>query len=227
VPLKDIAGGAYDASITDWFKQAATYGHPFFFVLDVEMNGTWEPYSVGRNGNTPADFVAMWRHVHQLAVRAKASNVTWVWALNVDPRGMFTPYRSLYPGGRYVDWTGLDGYNSNGRENFPWLFGSSYRTLLQTAPTKPIMITQTGSVEGGNGKAAWITNALARLPTAYPQVKAFLWFNWRINKSGRWFDWEIESSRAAQRAFAAGIASPYFLAGGAFGNLAPGKVPTP
>ena len=52
-------------------------GPPVLPPLDVEMNGTWEPYSPGVNGNTAADFVAMWRHLHDLADQAGATNVTW------------------------------------------------------------------------------------------------------------------------------------------------------
>lgn len=228
VSLKDIAAGAHDASINAWFREAAAYGHPFFLIVDAEMNGNWEPYSPGQNGNTAADFVAAWRHIHDLAETAGANNVTWVWAPNVDPTGKFTAYAQLYPGAAYVDWTGLDGYNMTGDQTFAWLYGTSYKTLLQLAPNKPIMITQIGSVDGKIGKAAWITDALStQLPTNFPQIKALLWFNWRIYESGRWFNWEIESSQPSQRAFAAAIASPYYLPGGTFGNLSRDKVPIP
>lgn len=220
VPLAAIAAGQYDASITTWFQQAAAWGHPFFLILDVEMNGTWEPYSPGNNGNTAADFVAAWRHMHDLAVAAGATNVTWVWAPNVDPTGKFTPYSQLYPGDTYVDWTGLDGYNKTGTQSFGWLYGPSYKALLQMAPDKPIMVTQVGSVEGGIGKAAWITDALeTQLPTNFPQIKAFLWFNWRIYENGAWQPWEIESSASSQQAFANGISSSYYAPGGSFGQL--------
>lgn len=226
--LAGIASGKYDSSITTWFEQAAAWGHPFFLILDVEMNGSWEPYAPGRNGNTAADFVAMWRHVHALADAAGAKNVTWVWAPNVDPTGRFAPYWQLYPGRDYVDWTGLDGFNDNGNESFAWLYGSSYKALLKLAPAKPIMITQMSSIEGGIGKAAWITDALStQLPTNFPQIKALLWFNWRFYQGGRWLDYEIESSKASRAAFAAGIASPYYFAGGTFGDLTHQKVPIP
>jgi len=80
---------------------------------------------------------------------------------------------------------GLDGFNQDGNETFAWLFGSSYANLLQIAPTKPIMITQTGSVE--TGKAAWITEALpTRCRRTFPQIKALVWFNWRIYENNAW-----------------------------------------
>jgi chitodextrinase len=224
VPLRDIAAGMYDSYLTAWVQQAAAWGHPFFLLPDVEMNGTWAPYSPGVNGNTPSDFVNMWRHLHDLATVAGATNITWVWCPNVDPQNIFTPYEQLYPGHAYVDWTCLDGFNFDGKSTFSWLFGSSYQKLLQIAPGKPVMISQTGSVEGGNGKAAWITDALStQLPTSFPNVKAFLWFNWRIYENGKWWDWPIESSATAQAAFRTAIASPYYAPGGGFGNLLRGS----
>jgi hypothetical protein len=82
------------------------------------------------------------------------------------------------------------------------------------------MITQTSSVEGGTGKAAWITDLLStQLPQNFPQVKALVWFNWRLYQNGTWWPWEIESSPASQAAFKTAIASPYYAPGGAYGNL--------
>ena len=222
VSLAKIAGGAYDSYFRTWMQQAAAWGHPFFLIFDVEMNGTWEPYSPGHNGNTAAQYIAAWRHVHDVAGPAGAKNVTWVWCPNVDPNKMFTPYSQMYPGDAYVDWTGLDGYNKGGTNwrSFSSIFDSSYKNLLQLAPTKPIMISQIASEEKGGSKAAWITDLLTtQLRSRYPQIKAFSWFNWYFNESGIWRNYEIESSATAQAAFKTGIASSYYRAGGGLGSL--------
>jgi beta-mannanase len=183
------------------------------------MNGPWEPYAPGVNGNAPADYVSMWRHVHDLATQAGAGNITWVWCPNVDPNNKYTSYAQLYPGNAYVDWTCFDGYNKTGNESFSDIFSASYQKLLDLAPTKPIMIGETSSVEGGAGKAAWVTDALTQLPTSFPQIKAVVWFNWRIFEANRWWEWPIESSPSTQQAFRAGISSPYYVPGGTFGSL--------
>jgi hypothetical protein len=224
VRLRSIARGRYDASLRTWLRRAAAWGYPFFLRLNAEMNGPWEPYAPGRNGNTATDFIRMWRHFHNLAGRAGATNITWVWCPNVDPWKMFTPYGRLYPGRAYVDWTCLDGYNQSGTQTFNWLFRSSYARLLKLAPRKPVMIAETASVEGGIGKAAWITEALAnQLPNLFPRVKAILWFNWRIYERGTWWEWPIESSAGAQAAFRNAIASAYYVPGGNFRNLRRGS----
>ena len=73
-------------------------------------------------------------------------------------------------------------------------------------PTKPIMVAETASTEFGGSKAHWIRMALRTLPTRFPQIKAFLWFDWNADNE----DWTIGSSPAATAAFAASIAAPYF-----------------
>jgi beta-mannanase len=188
------------------------------------MNGSWYPYSPGVNGNTAASFVAMWRHIHDLFAQAGASNVTWAWVPNVDVNGTMTSMASLYPGEAYVDWTGLNGYNwgsaAGAWMSFSQVFKSSYATLLQIAPTKPVMIGEVASEESGGSKAAWITDMLAtQVPQNFPKIKALLWFNWRIYEKSAYWNWEIESSSTAKTAFQQGIASPYYARGGSFGNL--------
>ena len=50
-------------------------------------------------------------------------------------------------------------------------------------------------------------------------MRAFVWFNWKITENGTTWSWPIESSSTAQSAFASGIGSDYFQAGGGLGSL--------
>jgi hypothetical protein len=223
----DVANGRYDSWLTSQATAMRDFGRPMFLLFDEEMNGTWYSYSPGADGNTPADFVAMWRHVHDIFASVGASNVTWVWCPNVvqslsDGTSTPTPLAQLYPGDAYVDWTGLNGYNWGGSswESFSTVFRPSYEALLRLAPTKPIMIGEVASAEEGGSKAAWISDALtSALPQDFPQVKALLWFNWNVLEKGTRWPWEIESSTASQQAFATGIRSPYYAPSGSFGSL--------
>jgi hypothetical protein len=228
VRLRDLANGVYDSSLRTWAQQVAAWGHPFFLRWNWEMNGNWQPYSPGVNGNTASDFVNAWRHFHDLAVGAGAANITWVWCPNVDPGNIWTPYAQVYPGSAYVDWTCLDGYNKGsiftppGWRSFATIYTSSYNNLLQLAPTKPIMIGEIASEESGGSKAAWITDLLGtQLPANFPKIKALVWFNWRWYQQSLnyWWQYEIESSSSSQTAFHNGIASSYYAQGGSFGNL--------
>jgi hypothetical protein len=76
-----------------------------------------------------------------------------------------------------VDWTCLDGYNKYDAwlglnsiftgSGTNWLY-DSYQEVLSVAPSKPIMIGETASLEAGDGgakKASWI-NDFANLDTS-------------------------------------------------------------
>jgi hypothetical protein len=214
VSLRSIASGAEDSSIRAWARKARAYGHPFFLRFDWEMNGNWFPWgTTPSSANTPADYVAAWRHVHNIFSAQGARNVTWVWCPNVQDQSR-ARYARLYPGAGYVDWTCLDGYNKHFRsKSFSDIYGTAYRYLVKVAPTKPIILGEIGSLEYRPGvKADWISNMLSVLPTSFPRIKAIAWFNWRIDAK----DWEIESSASSQHAFANGIASPYYATASSF-----------
>jgi hypothetical protein len=216
VALSQIANGSYDTALRIWATEAKAWGHPFFLRLDWEMNGGWFPWgTTASNQNTPADYVAAWRHIHDIFTAAGASNVTWVWCPNLEWNES-VPFAELYPGDAYVNWTCLDGYNQDSSStSFSNLYQQSYSDLLKLAPTKPIMIGEVASKEYGAGvKADWISNMLSVLPTNFPKIKAVVWFNWRIADGSTWDDWEIESSSNAQNSFANGIASSYYAPGG-------------
>src|SRR5579859_1433472 len=234
--LASIINGAHDAYLQKFAADAKAWGNPFFLRFDWEMNGNWYPWSEGVNGNTPGQFAQAWRHVHDIFTAAGANNVTWVWCPNIDSIAHIATWAGLYPGDAYVDWTGLDAYNKdpNNWASFQtvmsgagstWL-ANSYQALLSLAPNKPVMLAETASLEAGDGgarKAAWTRDMLAtQLPVNFPAIKAVVWFNWNCEPGSSFV---IESTPAAQSAFAAGIGSSYY-ADNSFGSLPAGtKVP--
>ncbi|MBS1888323.1 MAG: hypothetical protein JSU06_14155 [Actinobacteria bacterium] len=226
--LAEVAAGRHDAYIREFAAAAAAWGHPFFLRFDWEMNGNWFPWGAGVNGNTPADYVAAWRHVHQLFVAAGATNATWVWCPYVDPGATLAAMASLYPGGEYVDWTCLDGYNWGEHPPRRWrsfssLFGPSYREVTETiAPTKPLLVGEFASSEQGGSKAEWIAKAFAALPAEFPRIQGLIWFD----KYEGGMDWPLETSKAATSAFAAGIADTRYRAN-SFGGLSQSPIPPP
>ncbi len=206
--LSRIAAGAHDALISRWASQMAAYGQPVWLRFAHEMNGNWYPWGAGVNGNSPSQYVAAWRHVHDIFVAAGATNVTWVWSPNVVMDG--TPaLSSLYPGDSYVDWVGVDGYNWGATASWSsWqtpdqVFGATLAALTQIS-SRPVVIAESATTEVGGNKAQWIQQFFSMLG-ANPRVKAFVWFN--LNKET---DWRIESSSGAQSAFATGVANPRY-----------------
>jgi hypothetical protein len=220
--LANIIAGKFDVYITSWATAARGWGHPFFLRFDWEMNADYFPWSVGANGNTAAQYVQAWRHVHDIFTSLGATNVTWVWCPNVDPSGQYASLAGVYPGDSYVNWTGLDGYNWGSPSlTFDQLFQSTYNNLVtRVAPGKPVVIGETAATEKGGSKAAWITDLLGtELPSAYPQIKAFLWFE----KCDSGMDWPLETSSSAVAAFSAGISSSIY-ATNQFGSLGGGPI---
>jgi Glycosyl hydrolase family 26 len=225
--LSDVIEGRYDTYIKNFATAAKSWGKPFFLRFNWEMNGNWFAWMEGVNGNQPGEYVAAWRHVHDIFTSVGATNATWVWCPNVDPEGRMKKLSGLYPGDAYVDWTGLDGYNwgTNPARPDRWrsfddLYKSTYKTITETiAPSKPMIVSEVGSTEYGGSKASWIKDMLAKVPVDYPKIRGLLWFE----KFDDGMDWPIETSSSATSAFASGIqASPY--AGNVFGSLSFGSV---
>ncbi len=204
VPLRTIANGAYDSALKLWATQAAAWGQPVLIRYDFEMNGRW--YSWGTrpgNQNTPADYVAAWRHVHQIFTTAGATNVLWAWCPNIDPYHQMTDLAKLYPGNNYVDWTCLDGYNfGKPWARFTKLYSSTYRRVLRLAPSKPMLIGEIGSTQRGGNKAHWIRDMFAALAKRFRHIHGLLWYDVYSVKA-----WPIETSKASSSAFSRGIAS--------------------
>lgn len=211
--LSAIAAGNHDAYVRKFAAEARAWGHPVFLSLDPEMNGHWPAWSEQVNGNAPGDFVRMWRHVHAIFDQVGATNVTWVWQVNTKYAGS-TPIQGLYPGDAQVDWVGISGYGwgnhpdrNNGWITFNKLFSPIMADITAVAPSKPVMIAETGASDWGGSKAAWITEALTnQVPKVFRSIRAFVWFN----AFDYPYDWAIQSNPAAQAAFAAGIGLPIY-----------------
>lgn len=208
--LKTITAGKHDAYIREWAREAAAWGRPMYLRFAHEMNGDWYPWCPGANGNSEPEYVAAWRHVRDMFRREGATNIRWVWSPNVVYPGS-TPIEELYPGDKYVDWMGLDGYNWGTTR--PWsswntlaeVFGPSYDTLASIT-SKPIMIAETASAEMGGEKATWIKNGMLEdVPSRLPRVRAVIWF-----QEGKEADWRVDSSAGSLAAYREAAAAPVY-----------------
>jgi DNA-binding beta-propeller fold protein YncE len=208
-PLVSIAKGSFDGYLRTWAAGAKAFRKPILVRLMHEMNAGWYPWGLGVNGNTGAQYVAAFRHVHDVFAQVGASNVRWVWS----PQAVTKPSADLprlYPGGSYVTVVGIDAYNFGvgvpyGRWTSPeTLLAPTLAQLPSVAPGKPVLLAETGSSELGGSKAAWITDLLAYLRTQ-PRVTGFLWSEY----SGT-ANWPLESSPAATAAMRAAL--PAYLA---------------
>jgi cellulose synthase/poly-beta-1,6-N-acetylglucosamine synthase-like glycosyltransferase len=193
-----IAAGDSDSYITSYAKAVAAYGKPIVISFAAEMNGDWETW--GPPHTTASQFVAAWRHVHDLFARAGARNVTWVWA-----PGPFSsrsrPFAAYYPGDAYVNWIGLDEFWWNTKPaSFDWVLGPSI-AQLRMVTAKPLLITETAAVPGA--KVLAIYDLFQGVETT-PGVIGFVWFDVKAQSN-----WPIEGDPPALAAFRNGSKS-YF-----------------
>ncbi|WP_327328825.1 MULTISPECIES: glycoside hydrolase family 26 protein [unclassified Streptomyces] len=203
VDFDDIIDGSLDATIEKRADGAKELGEPFFLDFAAEMNE-----EEGWGGHDPERYIAAYRHIHDIFEDRGASNVVWVWAPNVTDSPDAPAAMSYYPGDRYVDWTGIDGYNwGTSDPDFEWqgftdLFRDIYGKLA--AKGKPIIIGETGSDETGGSKAEWIQGIVPGLKDEFPLIKALVWFD--VDKERHW---QIASSPAALAAYRRMAADPY------------------
>ena len=199
---KDVAAGGDDAYYAAFASAAAAWGHPFYLCYDWEMN-------IGLQAS-PADWVGMWRHLHDVFRAAGAANVRWVWNPNVEYWGT-TDIALLWPGEPYVDWVALDGYNWGHIDQWHWwstftqVFGASYARLQAIAPGKPVLVGETACADNGGDKGAWIRSALeVEIPQSFPAICALTWFNQDKEQ-----DWRLNSSPAALAGAVGALAATY------------------
>ena len=182
VRLARIAGGHYDRYIRSWARGVAAYRGPVMIRFMHEMNGTWYPWGLRVNGNSPALYRAAYRHVRRIFDRQGARNVSWIWSINNLTAGTdTTDLVAAYPGDAYVDWVATSGFNWG--EAFSWsdwrdadvLFRPSFDFLGRFA--KPIMISEIGTTGIGGDRRAWIPATISRLRAGYPNLKALVWYS--------------------------------------------------
>ncbi|MGB3683000.1 MAG: glycosyl hydrolase [Rubrobacteraceae bacterium] len=194
--LQKIINGRYDAYIRGWARDAAAWDKPLYLRFAHEMNSSFYSWGVGVNGNTAADYVAAWRHIHDIFAQEGADEVRWVWSPLADNPTSRDELEQMYPGDDYVDWLALDGYNwgTEGLVLAEWrtvgeIFGASYDKLI-TISDKPVMIAEVASAEAGGSKANWIKDGfLEDVPSRLPNVRAVVWFS-----SNKLMDWRVNSS---------------------------------
>lgn len=202
-PLRSIAGGTYDAYLRDQAQAVASVGAPIAIRFGHEMNGSWYPWGLGVGGNTAADFIAAYRHVHDVFSAAGVTNVVWVWAPNLIDFNPSQDLAALYPGDTYVDWVGLSGYFDEPTDTFASLYPPTIKQFDRIAPTKPIYVAETSVLPGPTRPAmiADLVGGILRLPRSI----GFTWFE-HVKR----FDWRITPDPVGSAALGKELASPWF-----------------
>ena len=187
VKLSAITSGTYDTYLRNYASTVRSYRHGVIIGFGHEMNGWWYPWGTRRA--TPAEFVAAWRHIVRIFRSVGATNVTWLWTVNIiDAKtGIPAPGR-WWPGRQYVTWVGIDGYYYKPSWAFAPLFGPTIKAV-RALTHDPILISETGA-SAQAGKAAKITDVFAGV-----RAYGLLGFVWYDAVGVR--DWSIDTTAAA------------------------------
>ncbi len=207
ISYQSIASGQWDASVIRPEARALKHFHHRIFI---DFNHEFDSRAQSGHG-TPAQYVAAYRHIHDVFRSAGVHNVIWVWVTTGD-RYHAKQVRAGYPGSRYVDWVGYDPYNFAQCHTWPW--HSPYRTIhpyyrwLSNQPGmrhKPIMLGEYASAPGPTIETwyAGIAGTLRRMP----RIKAVMEFDHETSSC----DFRIEADPAALAGFTASSTAPYVL----------------
>ena len=196
-----IAAGDSDSYIETFAAAVRALNVPIVLSFGHEFNGNWYPW--GTTGSTAAQFVAAWRHVHDLFAQAGATNVVWVW----DPNDVYpVPDVNLadyYPGDSYVDWVGVTGYwTQPGPNTYSTLYLPTLEEIRQFTQ-KPFLIAET-AVAPGSAESDSLTD-LFQAVDQHSDILGFVWYDY--DKGG---DWRIENRPSLEAQFQDDLASGTF-----------------
>jgi hypothetical protein len=215
-----IAQGRYDDYLRASARTIKSLDCPIALRLDQEQNSYWYPWGVATQGmnNTASDYADMWRHVRDVFNTVGTRNVLWVWSPNIQGykhRGL-PPLRASYPGDKYVDWVGVDGYiYDNPSETFHDRFQPTFDQLRKFVPDTPWIVA-----ECGVGDAASKPRQLRNLVRAVARRHRLVGFNYfDNNKATSAANWMFDDTRASLDAFSRAINSPVY------GAARPGQPP--
>lgn len=198
VPLSSIVAGRSDAYLRAYARAVRSFGYPVLLSFGHEMNGTW--YSWGAGHVSPATYVAAWRHVVSIFREQKATNVTWVWAVNATNVGA-NSLRQWWPGSAWVNWVGMDGYYYSSSDTFSTVFGGTI-AQIRTFSSAPLLIAET-AVGVTPNRESQITMLIAGVRAEH--LAGLVWFDEAQHAGVYHQNWRLEDDPAALAAFTAAV----------------------
>ncbi len=189
-PLSLINTGILDGRLGTFARGAAIWRKPIFMSFAHEMNTSTYPWS-----GEPKAFIAAFRRMVDIFKNNKATNVTWVW--NIDVHNSFNEY---WPGDDYVDYIGLTGFSDEDSkaENAAALFGKVVSALKSEHPGKPIIIAETAFDTAAGSRSEKNAFAKSLVPFAKANdLAGFCWFNVNIDEDHGTKKWALGSSAKA------------------------------
>ena len=130
--LAQIAAGGSDGYLRAYARQVRRYRHPVILSFAPEMNGDW--YSWGAGHTSPNTYVKAWRHVVKTFRASGATNVSWLWTV-FSTHNIATRLRPWWPGAKWVNLVGIDGYYYVPSDTFGQVFGTTVTQIRRFTTT--------------------------------------------------------------------------------------------
>ena len=203
ISLQKLLTGAGDSYLRQLATQIEQSHQRLLLSFAPEMNGRWNSW--GPQNVPPSVFVEAWRHVHNVINAIAGSAITWVWQISrsFNASEPVTKLKELWPGSKYVQRVGIDGYFYQKSDNFFNVFGISLKEI-QTFTNEPVIITETSI-----GQRA---DQVQKIPVLFAGIRywhvvGFIWFD--RNQKGNIYhqDWQLEGHPLAIAAIRRGLSS--------------------
>lgn len=175
-----IKSGQYDSYLKKFSDQVKSLNRPVYIRFAHEMDNPAYPWSP-EGENSPEEFKAAWKYVHQYFSRNKVYNVIWVW----------NPWRpetvgSYFPGSAYVDWIGVTNLNYGSPYTPSWQSMEDIYKHFHQHPVfrsgLPVMLAEMGSLISAGRQEAWFQQAF-KSRSKFPEIKGFLFFDSGYDKN--------------------------------------------
>jgi mannan endo-1,4-beta-mannosidase len=190
VSLQSVAAGHYNGYLRRLGSSLQALGHPVILSFAPEANGTW--YSWACHHVSAAVYVAAWQHVHNVISRYD-SHITWLWDVNATfPAAC--PLTARWPGAKYVDWIGVDGYLRHPGDTFDRILAPTI-TAVRATTDKPVLIAETG-VPDVPEAASWLESIFSGAESI-PGVIGIVYFDYKSANG----DYRLQKDPAALAAF--------------------------
>jgi hypothetical protein len=196
VGIGDPGGTSYNRWLRNFLApNIAQLRIPITISFGSEMNGPW--YSWGIGHFKPSIFIRAWRHVHDLLSGTKAGPlITWMWQPSAIHFTTPSPV-PWWPGSKYVNIIGLDGYFVLPRDNFDVIFHKTIK-LMRARTRVPIMVGET-SIGWHTGHALLDMQRLFQGIRRY-HLRGLVWFNINQQSTSIYHEhWRIQDRPWLQR----------------------------
>jgi len=195
-----VAAGHWDRYLHRFAAQVRHYGGQVILSFAPEPDGRWYPW--GWHHTDPAQWVAAWRHVVTLFRESGAVNVTWLWDMSSESHATGR-VREWWPGARYVDWAGIDGYYFVPTDSYQTVVGNTLKDIRKLT-SRPVILSEVG-IGPLAGQAAKIPGLFAGI--RHDHLLGLIWFDVTQHQGLYHQDWRLDDHRAAVAAFRAGVRS--------------------